>query len=266
MINREKLYNERFVPCLNKIYSEATCAIDIGDVKVTVDWMEQNTPLCRRHYESRFVHQVPYEFFFIDKDRMKAIVKEYTKGLRGSWYYNHKFMNTNNPNWKEDDEKHSKILHDFRDFEYETSKDKSLTPAERREKIKIRAIKDGFEWRIWDAERISAEIYMGPSPSNSKERLEMYTKAYNMCLGFIEVHKDEFKSWTKEFEKLKQSGQCIHRWEQDQLKQEESDSFESICEAVTKECGNMLKQELNREWGIEAIITDCVAMYFSINK
>ena len=112
MINREKLYNERFVPCLNKIYSEATCAIDIGDVKVTVDWMEQNTPLCRRHYESRFVHQVPYEFFFIDKDRMKAIVKEYTKGLRGSWYYNHKFMNTNNPNWKEDDEKHSKILHD----------------------------------------------------------------------------------------------------------------------------------------------------------
>lgn len=194
-MNRKDLHKKHFVPCFNEIYANSQCCIPV-DRKFDYDYVMEHSPhIYERYGNSHIQILFPFECFYMGDEEMLDIINKHTKGLRGSWYYPYKFGNLNNRNWKVDDEKHHKILYDFRDFEEQVGKDKSLTPYQRRKKIKERALKDGFQWRIYDAESISCALLLGPSPSTNKEHVEKMGVLYNECKSIISENASIFKPW-----------------------------------------------------------------------
>lgn len=196
-MNRKDLHKKRFIPCFNEIYANSQCCIPV-DRKFDHDYVLEHSPhIYERNGNSHLQTLFPFECFYMEHDKMLGIINKHTKGLRGSWHYPYKFGNLDNMNWKVDDEKHRKILYDFRDFEEQVSKDKSLTPYQRRKKIKERALKDGFQWRIYDAESISCALLLGPSPNTNKGYVERMGVLYKECESIIAENVYIFKPWKK---------------------------------------------------------------------
>lgn len=135
-------------------------------------------------YERKPVTMPPFDLFYLSHEETESIVAKYTKGLHGFWYYTPKLTH-GEPGYEE----HVKELHDFRDFEAEVRKDKSLTYAQRAAKIKKEALAHNFIRRNRDAEYVSQSIYLGSSPTGSKKQAEKMWKLY----GIVELLFDSGK-------------------------------------------------------------------------
>lgn len=263
-MNRQKLNKKRFIPCFNEIYSEAKCAVDTKGKVIDWDFLQVNAPLMHRKFENQIQILFPYDCFYLSHDRLMEIIRKHTKGLRGSWYFPYKFGNLNDPNWKENDKVHEKILMDFRAFEDEVSKDKSLTPYQRRTKIKARAIQDGFQWRVWDAEAISMNICLGPSPTSNEETVKTCGKIYEMVAPTLaEIAKGIYKPWRFG---VSQSREEMTSWEVEELKMTEAKSFDELVDEVTSQCFNKIHDELGMDkFGYKRYIQQVTALWIMLN-
>ena len=263
-MRNKKFFNQRFVPCFNEIYSKAVCCTPLNpDIKITYDWVLNHAPQYLEHGNRGLRVLFPYECFYLDGDELKKSVNNYTKGLRGTWYYPYKFGSMDEEGWKERDEKHSKILYAFRDFEAEVSKDKSLTAAQRRAKIKKRALQDGFEWRVYDAESLSFSIYLGPSPCSNKETVDTMGHVYEIIKPTLDTCvKKVYKSYKENLTEENKNDD----WAIKALKYEEAQTFNALVEAVMEKHFNEIQQKFNMDkWRVKDYITHTCALWICLN-
>ena len=264
-MNKHDLFYKHYVPCFNAIYAEAQCCADIDRSLLNYDTLVERAPKVNERYDHKIRCLIPFECFYLKQERQNHIVEEYTKGLRGSWYYPHKFGAMDRKGWQADDKKHSKILNDFRKFEDEVSKDKSLTPYKRRAKIRERAIKDGFQWRRWDAEAVSRDIHLGPSPSGREDLWEIMKQVYVIIDPVVTANASIFKPWKKEHAIMVQNlpaGEKIGPWEIQSLQYQEAESFKTLVSKVSEECFNKIHDDLNLDkWHITEKIEHCTALW-----
>ena len=268
-MNKHDLRNKRIIPCFNEIYREAVCCIDLGGRVPDWDWVRDHTPCVINRGEPRLQHLFPYDCFYLPDARMREIIQKHTKGLRGSWYYPYKFGNLSNPNWESEDEKHHKILLDFREFELATEKDKSLTSYQRRRKIEDRALKDGFQRRNWDAESVSASITLGPSPSGVKDKMQDMRNVYELISPYVKKHVEAgvFISWKKQPEAAAELAKARpDDWVLTRLQTQEAESFATLLDKVEEDCFGLIHEKLNMDkWGIRYKVEQCTALWLMAN-
>lgn len=257
-MNRKDLHKKRFVPCFNEIYTNSQCCIPV-DRKFDYDYVIEHSPhVYERCGNPLFQTLFPFECFFMDHKEMLAIIQKHTKGLHGFWYYPYKFGNLDNENWRIDDEANGKILYDFRHFEDQVGNDKTLNPYQRRKKIKERALKDGFQWRIYDAESISSAILLGPAPSSNKEHVEKMGVLYKECESIIAENVHIFKPWKKAVNdraSYLENEQAIH---------EEAVSFRSLVEEVQAKY-EMEYPDANTSHKLDSDIEHVVSLWLILN-
>lgn len=123
---------------------------------------------------------VPSDCYFLPHEEQKKIEAKWCKGLRGFWYYIPK-LDYHDKDYK----KKCKELDDFRKFEDEVSKDKSLTYAQRAAKIKKEALAHNFRWRSTDKEYIGYNYWLGISVA---EKLDVVNRCWEMYNAIDEAY------------------------------------------------------------------------------
>ena len=191
------LDKKRLEPCMAEVYNKATSMEKRVWPQSYDTWSKHG--IWGYQSKSKFdnnkpVTIVPMECYHLSQEDFKEIVGKWCKGLRGWWYYIPK-LNYGEPDYNE----HVKELEDFRKFEAEVSKDKSLTYAQRAAKIKKEALAHNFMWRSSDKEYINYNIYLGPSPSASKEAFDINSLIYE---AICELASTGFESHYIDYTKL----------------------------------------------------------------
>lgn len=196
-MRRDELNKKRLEPCMAEIYAKSSCP-ESEVWPQSYDTWNKHGVWGFQHSDKKPVTLVPMELYYLSSEDLSKIVEKWSKGLRGWWYYIPKLNHG-----EKDYNKHKKELEDFRKFEDEVSKDKSLTYAQRAAKIKKEALAHNFMWRSRDKEYIRFNIYLGASPCNSKENYDRSVILYNIIKQLFNdgkvlnqymdyVHKDSF--------------------------------------------------------------------------
>lgn len=162
-MNSDKLWETRFKPMLAEVYANSKGPTDAVWPQNLDSWKEH--PVWGfYHDEDKPVIIVPTDIYHCDSDKMKSILAKWCKGLRGFWYYIPK-LDFEDPEYKNK----VKEMEDFRKFEDEVSKDKSLTYTQRAAKIKKEALAHNFRWRSRDKEFIEHNFWLGVSPTSNQD-------------------------------------------------------------------------------------------------
>lgn len=162
-MNSDKLWETRFKPMLAEVYVESKGPTDAVWPQNLDSWKEH--PVWGfYHDEDEPVIIIPADIYHCDRDKMKSILANWCRGLHGFWYYMPK-LDFKDPEYKNK----VKEMEDFRKFEDEVSKDKSLTYAQRAAKIKKEALAHNFRWRSRDKEFIEHNFWLGVSPTSSQD-------------------------------------------------------------------------------------------------
>lgn len=162
-MNSDKLWETRFKPMLAEVYVESKGPTDAVWPQNLDSWKEH--PVWGfYHDEDEPVIIIPADIYHCDRDKMKSILAKWCRGLHGFWYYMPK-LDFKDPEYKNK----VKEMEDFRKFEDEVSKDKSLTYAQRAAKIKKEALAHNFRWRSRDKEFIEHNFWLGVSPTSSQD-------------------------------------------------------------------------------------------------
>lgn len=173
-MNRQKLDKKRLEPCVADIYAHAKGPTGNCFPQSYDTWKEHGVWAFYNGDRKKPITIVPLDCYHLDSDDLKKIVEKWCKGLHGYWYYTPK-LNYEDPDYR----KKVKELEDFRKFEAEVSKDKTLTYAQRAAKIRKEAIAHNFMWRSSDKEYINFNVYLGVSPNSNKEWVEKNHIVYN---------------------------------------------------------------------------------------
>jgi len=162
-MNSDKLWETRFKPMLAEVYAESKGPTDAVWPQNWESW-KKHPVWGFYHDEDKPVIIIPADIYHCDRDKMKSILAKWCKGLHGFWYYTPK-LDFKDPEY----ENKVKEMEDFRKFEDEVSKDKSLTYAQRAAKIKKEALAHNFRWRSRDKEFIEHNFWLGVSPTSSQD-------------------------------------------------------------------------------------------------
>ena len=203
-MNSDKLCETRFKPMLAEVYANSKGPTDAVWPQNLDSWKEH--PVWGfYHDEDKPVIIVPADIYYCDKDKMKSILAKWCKGLHGFWYYTPK-LNFEDPEYKN----RVKEMENFRKFEDEVSKDKSLTYAQRAAKIKKEALAHNFRWRSRDREFMEQNFWLGFSPISNQDSamnaIRIYQaieRVYNQG-GFENTYVDY--THTSEFEYMDRFG------------------------------------------------------------
>lgn len=172
-MNRHDLDKKRLEPCMADVFaSSETPAKEVWSQSYDT-WRDHGIWGFYRG-DNKPLIVVPSNVYYLSENDLKNIVEKWCKGLHGYWYYIPKLTH-GEPGYK----KHVKELEDFRKFEAEVSKDKSLTYAQRAAKIKKEALAHNFMWRSADKEYITHNIYLTVSPTSNKEHFTRNCHIYN---------------------------------------------------------------------------------------
>jgi len=167
-MRRSDLDKKRIDPCISEIYNNSECVVK-GFPKITLEKFIRILP----YFHDGKIHKcTPLNCFWMDGDRQLAIVNKWCKGLHHFWYYTPK-LNFKDPDY----DAKVKELHDFRDFESRVLKDKTLTYAQRKAKIKKEALAHHFIKRSIDAEYVSFNSW-NISPTSNAESFKKATVIY----------------------------------------------------------------------------------------
>lgn len=163
-MNRHDLDKKRLEPCVAEIYAAAKGPTTECYPQSFETWKNHGVWAFYHDERNRPVTVIPMDCYLLSEKDLKKIVEKWSKGLHGFWYYIPK-LTFGEPGYK----KHVKELEDFRKFESEVSKDKTLTYAQRAAKIKKEALAHNFMWRSHDKEYINFNVYLGVSPNSNEE-------------------------------------------------------------------------------------------------
>lgn len=196
-MRRDELDKKRLEPCMADVFANSkTPATKVWPQ--SYDTWHNHGIWGNYRGDNKPLIVVPSDVYFLSADDLKKIIDKWCKGLRGFWYYIPK-LTYGKPGYK----KQVKELEDFRKFEDEVSKDKSLTYAQRAAKIKKEALVHNFMWRSTDKEYVKNNIYLSVSPTNNVEHYTRNCHIYNaieraFAAGDIQnlyidyVHSDSF--------------------------------------------------------------------------
>ena len=162
-MNSDKLWETRFKPMVAEVYINSNGPTDAVWPQNLDSW-KKHPVWGFYHDENKPVIIIPTDIYYCDKDKMRSILAKWCKGLRGFWYYTPK-LNFEDPEYKNK----VKEMDDFRKFEDEVSKDKSLTYAQRAAKIKKEALAHNFRWRSHDREYLEQNFWLGVSPISNHD-------------------------------------------------------------------------------------------------
>ena len=166
-MNRNDLDKKRLGPCVAEIYTMAKGPTTECYPQSFETWRDRGVFAFYNGEGNPPLTVIPMDCYYISETDLKRIVEKWSKGLHGCWYYIPK-LTYGEPGYEE----HVKELEDFRKFESEVSRDKTLTYAQRAAKIKKEALAHNFRWRSYDKEYINFNVYLCVSPSSNKEVVE----------------------------------------------------------------------------------------------
>lgn len=217
-MNRHDLDKKRLEPCIAEVYAKASGPTPDCYPQSFETWRKHGVWAFYRDEKEKPVTVIPMDCYHISETDLKKIVEKWSKGLHGFWYYIPK-LTFGEPDYK----KHVKELEDFREFEAEVSKDKTLTYAQRAAKIKKEALAHNFMWRSSDKEYISFNVYLGVSPNTSLEWVEKNHAVYraieeaakagkiiNLYIDYVHMDSFMYKNGDKTLHAIMEEKQYWH--------------------------------------------------------
>ena len=243
-MNFKLLDTKRLYPCFEEVYAKSQKVVD---VPFPITW-ENMMEMCVCGFEgiqgNELRRMMPYDMFFLDFEELKQIVEKWCKGLHTYWYYLPK-LNPEDPKYQEK----IKELEDFRKFEEEVSKDKSLTSQQRRIKIEKEALQHNFRKRSRGREYISNTIMLGPSPTCNFEAFERAQQVYKIVSKMLDdMQEIPFKRWSRSSEEPSF-----------ELMKQEAESYKSLCNSILDSFNEDIKNK-------QELVPQAIALYLLVHQ